>query len=61
MADAALEMVLRRDRIIVAAALAVLAALAWSYLYLLCLAAAMDVLRRHQPGIWPSNLSRRLR
>ena len=51
MADVALEMVLRRDRIIVAAVLAVLAALAWSYLYLLCLAAAMDVLRRDQPGI----------
>jgi predicted metal-binding membrane protein len=41
MAEAALEMVLRRDRIIVATALAVLAALAWGYL--LWLAADMDM------------------
>src|SRR6516225_6890513 len=33
MADAAIEAVLRRDRVIVAAALAVLTALAWAYLW----------------------------
>jgi predicted metal-binding membrane protein len=41
MAEAALELVLRRDRIVVAAALAVLTGLAWSYL--LWLAADMDM------------------
>ena len=41
MAQAVLETVLRRDRIVAAAALAVLAALAWSYL--LWLAADMDM------------------
>jgi predicted metal-binding membrane protein len=41
MAEVALEMMLRRDRIIVAAALAVLTGLAWSYL--LWLAADMDM------------------
>ena len=41
MTDAALEAVLRRDRAIVAAALFVLAALAWAYV--LWLAADMDM------------------
>jgi predicted metal-binding membrane protein len=41
MKDTALEAVLRRDRLVVAGALAVLAALAWSYV--LWLAADMDM------------------
>jgi predicted metal-binding membrane protein len=41
MAEAALETVLRRDRVVVAAALALLAALAWAYV--LWLAADMDM------------------
>ena len=41
MTDTALEAVLRRDRLVVTGALAVLAALAWSYV--LWLAADMDM------------------